>query len=80
MDVRYRNDPKFSDRLARANSADLDQTKEQSDQGLTLFVIPSCSTFRVITANFRMSEILGILRQLSLVLRVEETRVPGGNY
>ena len=29
---RYRNDPKFSDRYAWANSADQDQ--EQSDQGL----------------------------------------------
>ena len=32
----YRNDPKFSDRYAWANSADPDQTapKELSDQGL----------------------------------------------
>ena len=34
----YRNDPKFSDRLIWANSADPDQTpprlEEQSDQGL----------------------------------------------
>ena len=32
----YRNDPKFSDRYALANSADPDQTapQEQSDQGL----------------------------------------------
>ena len=30
----YRNDPKFSDRYAWANSADPDQTQEQSDQGL----------------------------------------------
>ena len=32
----YRNDPKFSDRYAWANSADPDQTalEEQSDQGL----------------------------------------------
>ena len=30
----YRNDSKFSDRYAWANSADPDQTEEQSDQGL----------------------------------------------
>ena len=31
--LHYRNDPKFSDRYARANSVDPDQTA-QSDQGL----------------------------------------------
>ena len=30
----YRNDPKFSDRYAWINSADPDQTEEQSDQDL----------------------------------------------
>ena len=30
----YRNDPKFSDRYAWANSADPDQTAPRSDQGL----------------------------------------------
>ena len=33
-DFYYRNDPKFSDRYVWANSADPDQTEEQSDQGL----------------------------------------------
>ena len=33
-DAKYRNDSKFSNRYARANSADPDQTEEQSDQGL----------------------------------------------
>ena len=49
--------------------------EEQSDQGLhclqfplhlldtlTLKVKPPCSTFRVITANFRVSKILGFIR------------------
>ena len=35
----YRNDPKFSDRYAWANSADPDQTAVWS--GSTLFAIPS---------------------------------------
>ena len=57
----YRNDPKFSDRYTWANSADPDQ--EQSVQGLHCLlpaafwvhyslIKPSCSNFRVITANF----------------------------
>ena len=56
----YRNDPKFLDRLAWANSADPDQRGAvRSD--FILFAIPSasfrsikphCSNFRVITANF----------------------------
>ena len=57
----YHNVPKFSDRQFWANRADPDQTapifwmhysKEK----------PSCSTFWMITANFRVSEILGFLR------------------
>ena len=71
-----RNDPKFSDRQAWANSADSDQTapKEQSDQGLHCLQFPLhlldallygktiLFIFRVITANFRVSEIIGVLR------------------
>ena len=57
---KYRNDPKFSDRYAWANSADLE---EQSDQGLhclpfrlhrldsLLYGMPHSSNFRVITTN-----------------------------
>ena len=37
----YCNDPKFSDRYARAKSADPDQTEEQSDQSL------QCLPFRL---------------------------------
>ena len=62
----YRNDPKFSDRYAWANSADLDQTAFRGAvwSGSTLFAIPSASfwhyskvephssNFRVITTNF----------------------------
>ena len=40
----YRNDPKFSDKYAWANSADPDQTAP----GSTLFAIPSAS-FGLIT-------------------------------
>ena len=40
--IKYRNDPKFADRYAWANSADPDQT------GSTLFAIPSAS-FGLIT-------------------------------
>ena len=43
-DIAYRNDPKFSDRLVWANSADPDQTapllEEQSDQGLHCLLFP----------------------------------------
>ena len=42
----YRNDPKFSDRYAWANSADPDQTAPRSAS--TLFAIPSAS-FGLIT-------------------------------
>ena len=39
----YHNDPKFSDRYARANSADPDQTAPRGAvwSGSTLFAIPS---------------------------------------
>ena len=41
----YRNDPKFSDRFAWANSADPDQTAPRGAvwSGSTLFAIPSAS-------------------------------------
>ena len=70
----YRNVPKFSDRQVWANSADPDQTAPSLIRvytvcnSLCIFWMhypketPSCSTFRVITINFRMSEILGFLR------------------
>ena len=63
----YHNDPKFSDRQVWANSAE-----EQSDQGLhclqfrlhlleaLLYGIPSCSNFRVVTANFSNVQIFRI--------------------
>ena len=46
----YRNDPKFSDRYAWANSADPDQTAPTGAvwSGSTLFAIPSAS-FGLIT-------------------------------
>ena len=46
----YRNDPKFSDRYARANSADPAQTVPRGAvcSGSTLFAIPSAS-FGLIT-------------------------------
>ena len=46
----YRNDPKFSDRYAWANSADPDQTAPRGAvwSGSTLFAIPSAS-FGLIT-------------------------------
>ena len=46
----YRNDPKFSDRYAWANSADLDQTAPRAAvwSGSTQFAIPSAS-FGLIT-------------------------------
>ena len=62
--MHYRNDPKFLDRYAWANTADPDQTApgEQSDQGLHCLpfrlhrldsmVEPHSSNFRVITTNF----------------------------
>ena len=41
----YRNDPKFSDRQAWANSADPDQTAPRGAvwSGSTLFAVPSAS-------------------------------------
>ena len=72
----YRNDLKFSDRYAWANSAYPDQ--EQSDQGLHCLpfrlhrwthysmVEPHSSNFRVITTNIWVSEYLGNLRYMHL--------------
>ena len=71
---KYRNVPMFSDRQVWANSADPDQTAPSLIRvytvcnSLCIFWMhyskerPSCSTFRVITANFWVSEILGFLR------------------
>ena len=72
---RYRNIPKFSDRQVWANSVDPDQTAPRSlirvytvCNSLCIFWMhystekSYCSTFRVITANFRVSEILRFLR------------------
>ena len=71
----YINDPKFSDSLSGANSADPDQTAgllgEQSDQGLHclffhlhLFQVYMYvnANLRVITINFKGVRILGILQ------------------
>ena len=70
----YRYFPKFSDGQVWANSADPDQTAPSLIRvytvcnSLCIFWIhyskeqPSCSTFRVITANVRVSEILGFLQ------------------
>ena len=72
----YHNVPKFSDRQFGANSADPDQTAPRGSlirvytvcDFLCIFWMhycqekSSCSTFRVITANFRVSETLGVLR------------------
>ena len=72
----YRNDPKFSDIQDWAKRADPDQTAPGSSL-IRVYTVcnslciiwmhyskekPSCLTFRVITANFRVSEILGFLR------------------
>ena len=70
----YHNVPKFSDRLVWANSVDPDETAPRLIRVYTvcnsLCIVqihyskekPSCLTFRVITAHFRVSEILGFLR------------------
>ena len=58
---------KFWERQVWTNSADPDQTAPRASS-LCMFWMhyskekPSCSTFRVITANFLVSEILGLLR------------------
>ena len=77
----YRNVPKFLDRHAWANSADPGAVWS----GSTLFAIPSasfgyiilkekpsCSTFRVITANVWVSEILGVLWHVLLVFGMKK--------
>ena len=68
----YRNDPKFSNRQVRANSADPDQTAPSlirvyivCNSGCIFWVHyslvkPSCSNFRMITANFWGVRILRI--------------------
>ena len=70
----YRNVPKFSDRQVLANSAEEKSDLGLHCLHFPLHLLdaffwmhyskekPSCSTFRVITANFQMSEILGFLR------------------
>ena len=60
---------KFLDRQVWANSADPDQTAPRSLHCLQFPLHyskekPSCSTFRVITANVQVSQILGILQYL----------------
>ena len=69
----YHKNPKISDGQIWATSADPDQTAPRSSlirvytvcNSLCIFwmhnskEMPSYSTFRVITANFRVSEILG---------------------
>ena len=67
--VSYCNVPKFSDRHVWANSADPDQIKVYTVcNSLCILWMryskekPYCSTFRVITENSRVSEILGFLR------------------
>ena len=70
QDPSYHNVPKFSDRQIWPNSADPDKKSSQTDHRHSFCIFwmcyskkkPSCSTFRVITANFRVSEILGFLR------------------
>ena len=70
----YHNVPKFSDRQVWADIADPDQTAplKSSHQGLHCLQFPllileklSCSIFRVITTNFQVSEILGLLRYIT---------------
>ena len=66
----YRNDPKFSDRYAWANSADPEQSADPDQtaprgvwSGSTLFAIPSAS-FRLITVwKGHIVQILGWLQQ-----------------
>ena len=67
----YRNDPKFSDRYAWANSADPDQTAPRGAvwSGSTLFAIPSAS-FRLIT--LRQSHTIQILEWLQQIFWVSE--------
>ena len=75
--LNYHNVPTFSDGQVWANSADPDQTAPRSSSLIRVYAVcnslcifwmhyskekPSCSTFRVITADFRVSEILGFLR------------------
>ena len=81
----YRNVPKFSDRQIWANSADSQRVYTVCNV-LCIFWMhyskenPSCSTFRVITANFWVSEILGFLQYFRCKLmqtneNVKRTRI-----
>ena len=75
------NVPKFSDRQVWANSADPDQTRGAVCSGSTLFANlcifwmryskekPPCSNFMVITANFGVYKLLGVLRYIVMVYR-----------
>ena len=56
-------DPKFSDRQAWANSLDPDET---SWRDYTVFALFYGTTFRIITAIFLVSRILGFLRYLGI--------------
>ena len=71
FNLHYRNDPKFSDRYAWANSADPDQTapREAVWSGSTLFAIPSAS-FGLITLWY--SHVVQILEWLQRILWVSE--------
>ena len=63
MDKWYRDDPKFSDRYAWANSADLDQTAP--DQGLHCFLFRLHrldTSLEWLEQIFWVSEYLGNLR------------------
>ena len=87
-----RNDPKFSDRQVWANSADPDQTAGQRLDCLPFrlhllnalpYVKQPCPNFRVITANFWVSELLGVLRyttSITLSLVSERISVSYPNY
>ena len=58
--LNYRNDPKFSDRLACDNSVDPDKT---APRGSTLFAIPSASFGCITVWKSHISQILGVLCQ-----------------
>ena len=69
--VSYRNDPKFSDRRVWANSVDPDETAPCHPVCIFLthysVIKRYCSNFRIITAIFRVSKILGFLRYIILL-------------
>ena len=90
--IGYRNVPKFSDRQVWANSADPDKTAPSLIRVYTVcnFLCifwmhyskekPSCSTFRVITANFRVSEILVFLQYIRIPASASEHFVIQGMW